>query len=192
MIGQWNSSLSVLPVARVMIAQWDSSLSVLPVARAMIAQWDSSLSVLPVARVQFPATAEYFKRFFPGWSHSASPSWASVAANGSISPQRHHTTCGQRGGRTMNREPWIYDSWKEKKSIAENFLFTSPLVSRMEVDNRWHGGSRIRFWVGWMGFDSTSARHCVLSRLIRIERLNSGHSPIEYELYGANHGSSWK
>ena len=32
----------------------------------MIAQWDSSLSVLPVARVQFPATAEYFKGFFPG------------------------------------------------------------------------------------------------------------------------------
>ena len=48
-----------------MIAQWDSSQSVLPVARVMIAQWDSSLSVLPVARVQFPATAEYFKGFFP-------------------------------------------------------------------------------------------------------------------------------
>jgi len=41
----------------------------------MIAQWDSSLSVLPVARVQFPAMAEYFKGFFPGWSHSANPSW---------------------------------------------------------------------------------------------------------------------
>jgi len=36
----------------------------------MIAQWNSSLSVLPVARVRFPATTEYFKRFFPGWSHS--------------------------------------------------------------------------------------------------------------------------
>jgi len=45
---------------------------------------DSSLSVLPVARVQFPTTAEYFKGFFPGWSHSANPSWASVAENGSI------------------------------------------------------------------------------------------------------------
>jgi len=52
----------------VMIAQWDSSLSVLPVV--MIAQWNSSLSVLPVARVRFPATAEYYKGFFPGWSHS--------------------------------------------------------------------------------------------------------------------------
>jgi len=89
MIAQWDSSLSVLPVARVMIAQWDSSLSVLPVAQVMIAQWNSSLSVLPVARVQFPATAEYFKGFFPGWSNSANPSWASVAENGSISPQRH-------------------------------------------------------------------------------------------------------
>jgi len=65
----------------------------------MIAQWDSSLSVLPVARVRFPATAEYFKGFFPDWSHSANPSWASVAENGSISSQRHHTTCGQWGGR---------------------------------------------------------------------------------------------
>ena len=36
----------------------------------MIAQWNSSLSVLPVARVRFPATAEYFKGFFPGWSHT--------------------------------------------------------------------------------------------------------------------------
>jgi len=52
----------------------------------MIAQWDSSLFVLLVARVQFPATAEYFKGFFFGWSHSANPSWASVAENGSISP----------------------------------------------------------------------------------------------------------
>jgi len=32
----------------------------------MIAQCVSSLSVLPVARVQFPATAEYLKGFFPG------------------------------------------------------------------------------------------------------------------------------
>jgi len=48
---QWDSSLSVLPVARVMIAQQDNSLSVLSVARIMIAQWGSSLSVLPVARI---------------------------------------------------------------------------------------------------------------------------------------------
>jgi len=30
-----------------------------------------------------PATSEYFKGFFPGWSHSANPYWASVAENGS-------------------------------------------------------------------------------------------------------------
>ena len=51
MIDQWDSSLSILPVARVMMAQWDSSLSVLPIARVMIANWDSPLSVLPVAQV---------------------------------------------------------------------------------------------------------------------------------------------
>ena len=38
-----------VPVS-VMLGQWDSPLSILPVARAMIGQWDSSLSVLPVAR----------------------------------------------------------------------------------------------------------------------------------------------
>ena len=65
----------------------------------MIAQWDISLSVLPVARVQFPAMVEYFKGYFPGWPHSANPSWASVAENGSISPRWHCKTCGQRGGR---------------------------------------------------------------------------------------------
>jgi len=42
--------------------------------------------------------AEYFKGFFPGWSHSANLSWASKAENGSP-PQRHHTACGHRGGR---------------------------------------------------------------------------------------------
>jgi len=51
-----NGSLSVRPVARVMIAQWENeciSLSVLSMARFMIAQWKNeciSLSVLPVAR----------------------------------------------------------------------------------------------------------------------------------------------
>ena len=53
------------------------------------------LTVLPMARVQFPAMVEYFNGLFPSWSHSANPSWASVAENGSISPQRYHTTCGK-------------------------------------------------------------------------------------------------
>ena len=39
----------------------------------MIAQWENecfSLSVLSIARVQLPAIAEYFKGFFPDWSHA--------------------------------------------------------------------------------------------------------------------------
>jgi len=36
--------------------------------------------------------AECFMEFFSGWSDSASPSWASVAKNGSICPQWHHNT----------------------------------------------------------------------------------------------------
>ena len=70
--------------------------------------------VIPLSYHDWLDTAEYFKRFFPGWSHSTKPSWASVAENGSISPQRHHTTCGQRRkGRssTMDRR-WLI----EKKS----------------------------------------------------------------------------
>jgi len=65
-------SLSDLSMARVMIAQWENeciSLSDLSVARVMIAQWENeciSLSVLSMAWVQFPATVEYFKGFFPG------------------------------------------------------------------------------------------------------------------------------
>ena len=75
-----------------------------------ISIWDT------VSIVQFPATAEYFKGFFPDWSHSANSSWASVAENGSISPQRHHTTCGQRGGRPkFNHRRWLI----EKKNYRE-------------------------------------------------------------------------
>ena len=94
----------------------------------MIAQWDSSLSVLPVARVQFPAMAEYFKGFFPGWSRSANPSWASVAENGSISPQWHHTTCGQRGGRPkFNHGQTMADRKNDAKSWAV-FLYNSRII----------------------------------------------------------------
>jgi len=47
-------------------------------------EWMYSLSVLSVAPVQFPATAENFKGLPPGGSHSANPTWAGVAENGSI------------------------------------------------------------------------------------------------------------
>jgi len=86
--------LTVLPLDALLISSHN-----IPNKSVMIAQWDSSLSVLPVAQVQYPATTEYSKGFFPGWSHSANPSWASVAENGSISPQLHRTTRGQWGGR---------------------------------------------------------------------------------------------
>jgi len=52
----------------------------------LVGEW-MHLAVLSIARVQFPAMAEYFEWFFPGWSHSANPFWASVAENGSISSQ---------------------------------------------------------------------------------------------------------
>jgi len=104
----------------------------------MIAQWNSSLSILPVARVQFPATAEYFKGFFPGWSHSANLSWASVAENGSISSQWHHTTCGQRGGRpkfnngqkmASKKKSYTHaqgDHVRKRKSLSMHAIFPKP------------------------------------------------------------------
>ena len=45
-----------------------------------------------MVRVRFPAMAEYLQEFLLGGSHSVNPSWASMAENGSISPQQHHTT----------------------------------------------------------------------------------------------------
>ena len=130
----------------------------------MIAQWDSSLSVLPMARVQFPATAEYFKRFFPGWSHSANPSWASVAENGSISPQRHHTTCGQRGGRlkfnhaqtmadrkkncasrkyNLTCPCWLVSSVLPTLTLALAWLLTSALTLQCRLLHPWHRSTEI-------------------------------------------------
>jgi len=119
-----------------MIAQWNSSLSVLPVARVMIAQWDSSLSVLPVAWVQFPATAEYFKGLLPGCSHSANPPWASVAENGSISPQWHHTTCGQRGGRPKSNHGQIMADRKKNRKLCSQYQCSSSWVA-------WNIGAQI-------------------------------------------------
>jgi len=86
----------------------------------MIAQWDSSLFVLPVAGFNSQPQQSIPRDF----SHSANPSWASVAENGSISPQWHHTTCGQRGGRLKSTDRW----WLiEKKPRAKpNALFTDP------------------------------------------------------------------
>ena len=118
-----------------MIAQWDSSQSVLPVARVMIAQWDSSLSVLPVARVQFPATAEYFKGFFPSWSHSANPSWASVAENGSISPQWVTFSMGH----LLHERGWASRSWRLFATVEH------PLIQCVapDIQDRMDGPGRL-------------------------------------------------
>ena len=108
----------------------------------MVAQWDSSLFVLPVARVQFPTTAEHFKGFFPGWSHSANPSWASVAENGSISPQWRHTTCGQRGGRPKSTHG---------QTVADRmnqFTWSLTLISmRVFTWSVFRQSSLISFWL---------------------------------------------
>ena len=133
-----------------MIAQWDSSLSVLPVAGVRIAQWDSSLSVLPVARVQFQATAEYFKGFFPGWSHSANPSWASVAENGSISPQWVTFSMGHAGAsrKSPNDAPWETLSLRLSRPISAPLLTVarSWRHEKKSKEKAWLGpGPRI-FW----------------------------------------------
>ena len=85
----------------------------------MIARWDSSLSVLPVGRAQFPTTAEYSNGFFPGWPHSANPSWASVSENGSISPHWHHTNWRQRGGRPKSNHRWTMADRIIKKNNSQ-------------------------------------------------------------------------
>jgi len=72
-----------------------------------------SLSVLPMTRVQFPAMEEYFKGFFPGWSRSANPAWASVAENGLIFPQWPHRTRGHREGRPKSNHGHKMAEWKK-------------------------------------------------------------------------------
>jgi len=57
--------------------------------------------------------------------HSANPSWASVAENGSISPQRNHATCGQRGGRPkFNHGQTIADRKKSGVCNSANSLIS--------------------------------------------------------------------
>jgi len=78
----------------------------------MIAQGENehiSLSLLPVALVQFPLMAEYFKGFFPGCLHSANLFQASLAENGSISLQWHHTDYMWTVGRKAEIQPWRDD-----------------------------------------------------------------------------------
>jgi len=98
----WSLILTSLLCSMLSPYCWNNAYLAQQQRPVMIAQWDSSLSVLPVARVQFSVMVEYFTGYFPDWSHYANPSWASVAEHGSISPQWHHTTCVQLGGRSKS------------------------------------------------------------------------------------------
>ena len=85
-----------------------------------IAQWENeciSRSVLPVAWVQFAAAAEYFKGFFPGWSHSANQSWASEVENGPISPQWHAPQNLWKLRRKAEVQLWTDNGWGKKKAM---------------------------------------------------------------------------
>ena len=46
-----------------------------------------------------PSHGRVFQGLFPWLITRCQPAWASEAENGSISPQWHHTNCGQWGGR---------------------------------------------------------------------------------------------
>ena len=68
--------------------------------------------------------AEYFKGFFPGWSHSANPSWASVSENGSNSPQWVTFSMGHAGAsrKSPNDAPWETLSLRLSRPISVPFL----------------------------------------------------------------------
>jgi len=126
-----------------------------------------------VARVQFPATAEYFKGFFPGWSHSANPCWASVAENGSISPQWHHTTCGQRGGRPKFNQGQTMGDKKNRTVAAFKYKFWAYLICWPTV--KWVYLSLFRAGERWKRWGRGVARH--LSHTVAsTKRLANNHS----------------
>jgi len=60
-------------------------------------------------------------------------------------------------------------------------------------EKRWLSGQRIQPWIRWRGLDSKFGHHFVFqSRQIRIMSLDKGGPLLEYRIYGANHGPSWK
>jgi len=64
-----------------------------------LGEWMNLTVCTPCGPGSIPNRGGVFQGIFPNWSHSANPSWASVTENGAISPQWHHTACGQLGGR---------------------------------------------------------------------------------------------
>jgi len=72
-----------------------------------------------------PDHGKVFRGFFPGWSHSASPPWISMAEMCSISPQWCHTTCGHQGGKLKGKlEYRLYGShhWPSWKQVIDLVL----------------------------------------------------------------------
>ena len=118
----------------------------------MIARWDSSLSVLPVARVQFPVTAKHFKRFFSGWSCPASPSWASVAENGPISPSMaSYNLCGHWGGRLKSSQGQTDRRWLIEKTPQKTGNHSEGQEICTAEPHEWAGpwirtSSRVNSW----------------------------------------------
>jgi len=89
----------------------------------MIAQCNSWLSVLPVARVQLPATAEYFKGFSPGWSHSANPSWACVTENDSFPPiDTIQPVDSEEEGQWPTMDSWWLNERNINRLLLSNYL----------------------------------------------------------------------
>ena len=80
---------------------------------------------------------------FPGWPHSANPSWASEVKNGSISPQCHHTTGGQRGGRPKfnNKNAWTVAEEKPGRGQLRRRL-ESAYQNRIVFHWRWRNANK--------------------------------------------------
>ena len=144
------------------------------------------LTVCPLyARVQLPDVAEYFKGFFPGWSHSANLSWASVVENGSISPQWHHTTCGQGGGRLK----FNYGQTMGGKKLlrSQDYRWVSSLMHHTEsrecgIDPAWAGVVGCQPW-------SDFPIHFYLAVCVAPRLMTNYHAYI-YELYWVSSGGA--
>ena len=65
--------------------------------------------------------------------NTLNPSLASVAENGPISPQLHHTICGQRRGRSKSNHERTMADWK--KDIKQDGADRAAFVCSCSADN---------------------------------------------------------
>jgi len=145
----------------------------------MIAQWENqciSLPVLSVALVQFPAGEEYFKRFFPGRSHSANPSWPNVVKNHpSVAP--HNLWASKRKAKV---QPWTDNlgyQWKnETYSLSSEVTSLSVQVCRLTVHSPhvhcdWANNLHLFYSSECRRLDWSSHKPlCIVSRLSSLAR----------------------